>query len=434
MHLMANDVMGADLSEESATAISRFPLRVILSTGEKLLGQKRYGTAEKVFNEALQKKPWSLRGLSGLGTVYIATNKPEEAARCFRRVMLYYPDRPKAMEGYGHALSLLEDFAHARSWFQRGVVTAPELRSVSIALGVTQLRLGDWQKGFTLYDLREGVATLGASIGQENIWDGRADLNRKTILVVGEQGYGDHIQFLRYCTLLKEKGARVFFFTREPLRRLCEWVPSIDKILVDGQKAAFDYGVMAMSLPRLFRTQPDTIPFTSPYILPPWDAGAATAQNSKPRIAIAWKGNPANSRDDVRSCPPNLMEDLIRSTANASFHALPFDIGTEKNTVLSRLPTLCDADANFSDVAMALESIDLIISVDTSLAHLGGAIGKQTWLLIGRQPDWRWLTSGEDSLWYDNVHLFRVATDWMQLIARVKVRLDRFIIDHVSRI
>ena len=128
-----------------------------------------------------------------------------------------------------------------------------------------------------------------------------------------------------------------------------------------------------------------------------------------------------------------LMADLVVSTDGASFYALPFDIGSESNAVLSRLPTLCDGDANFSDVAMALDQIDLIISVDTSLAHLGGAISKQTWLLIGRQPDWRWLTSGEDCLWYDTVHLFRMGIDWPQLIGRVKERLDRFVIDHASQ-
>ena len=123
------------------------------------------------------------------------------------------------------------------------------------------------------------------------------------------------------------------------------------------------------------------------------------------------------------------MAELVGSTEGASFYTLPFDIGSESNAVLSRLPSLCDADANFSDVAMALDQIDLIISVDTSLAHLGGAIGKRTWLLIGRQPDWRWLTAGEDALWYDSVRMFRMGTDWPQLIARIRQELGRFLID-----
>lgn len=411
--------------------ISDYPLRVILMTGERLLEQKRYDVAARVFIEALLKRPWSIRGLTGLGIAYNAMNRPSEAARCFAQVMSYRPDLPKAMEGCGHAFSMLENYSKAESWYRRSVTAAPTARSVSIALGVTKLRRGDWQQGFALYDQREGVKTLEQSIGSEKIWDGHTDLDGKTIFVIGEQGYGDHIQFARYCAFLKEKGARVIFFTREPLRKLFEWIPSIDRIVVDGQKAAFDYAVMAMSLPGLFNTEAGSVPFRTAYIFPPrpvsWDS--RTSKSGKPRIALAWKGNPNNSRDYVRSCPSELIAELVETTDGAHFHVLPFELGSEQSAVLRNLPQLCGQDGTFADVALALDDIDLVISVDTSLAHLAGALGKKTWLMIGRQPDWRWLTAGEDALWYDSIHMFRMGVDWPQLIDRIKQELDRFLRD-----
>lgn len=422
---------GADRSISDAPSIESFPLRIILSTGEKLLEKKRYRIAERVFKTALQKRPWSIRGLTGLGIACNAMNRADEAAHCFARVMSYRPNLPKAMEGFGHASSIRENYAEAESWFRRASTIAPTARSVSIALGVTKLRLGDWQLGFPLYDQREGVVSLERSIGKEKHWDGHADLNGKTILVVGEQGYGDHIQFVRYCALLKEKGAHVVFFTREPLRQLVEWIPFIDKVVTDGQKTSFDYAVMIMSLPGLFGTVPECIPLTSAYICPPLDRMVDKPRKTKkePQLLIAWKGNPENSRNEVRSCPAEIVASLIENTNRANFQALPFDLLSEKNNILAALPALCDGNATFADVALALDEIDLIITVDTSLAHLGGALGKLTWLLIGKQPDWRWLAAGEESLWYDSVRLFRMEEDWPQLMGKIEDNLDRFLDD-----
>lgn len=435
-HLKPELADHTDSAEGHVSSIKERPLRVILSTGEKLLEQKRYDVAERVFKEALLKRPWSIRGLTGLGVAYNALNRPDKAVHCFAKIMSYRPDLPKAMEGCGHAHSMLEDYRKAESWYRRAVASAPSARSASIALGVTKLRLGDWQQGFALYDLREGVKTLEQSIGQEKIWDGHADLDGKTIFVVGEQGYGDHIQFLRYCALLKARGAHIIFYTREPLRQLCEWIPYIDEVVVGGQKAAFDYAVMAMSLPGLFGTLPENIPSRSAYIPTPRSQRPGKPEKEKTalRIAIAWTGNPANSRNEIRSCPSELIAELIEGTEKATFQALPFDLASEDNTVLANLPPLCEPDATFADVAIKLNQIDLIISVDTSLVHLGGALGKKTWLMIGKQPDWRWLTAGEDNLWYDSVRLFRMTMDWPQLITQVKESLDHFLDDPTSQI
>jgi len=299
------------------------------------------------------------------------------------------------------------------------------MRGYSVALGVTKLRLGKWREGWALYDLREGRESLLQSLGGDRVWDGHGDIDGKRILVIGEQGFGDHIQFMRYCRLLKERGAHVIFFTRPEMQRLAGWMPDIDEVVTDRGMVQFDFAVMAMSLPGLFSTEPENIPLQEPYLVPPKRADEPDSGKRPFRVAVAWKGNPDNSRDAVRSCPANVMAGFVREFENVEFRALPFDLATEEDPVLAAIPPLCGEQADFADVGEALGDIDLVISVDTSLAHLAAAIGKPVWILVGHHPDWRWLAHGSDSLWYRSMRLFRIDSDWSELIQRVKSELSR---------
>ena len=419
----------ADVSSDTVPTVRSLPLRIILSTAEEALKKKRFSIAERLFAEALRKKQYSIRGLSGLGRLYNETNEPAKAADYLARLMVYRPEFPHAATQFAHSCSMRGDFRGAAKWYRRALSIAPDDRATAIALGITLLRLGEWEAGFALYDLREGVASLVESIGEDKVWDGTADLRGKRVLVVGEQGHGDHIQFMRYCALLKELGAHVIFFTRELLGDLCDWSQAVDELALNEGKVSFDYAVMAMSLPRLFGTRPDNVPMRSAYLVPPQEIAKRIAgrKSGKTKIAVAWKGNPQNSRDAVRSCPPDLFAGLLRASPAVEFYALPFDLSSETHESLSQLHPICEPGSTFAEVAQRLLSFDLVISVDTSLAHLAGALGVPTWLMIGHQPDWRWLAEGNESLWYDSVRLFRISGDWRELVDRVGKALDRFL-------
>lgn len=416
-----------DISE--VRSIDTFPLHVVLTTAEALLKQRKFETAKKVFFSALKKRPWSIRALYGLGESYNETKNPNQAIEYLKKLIIYRPNHAKGLTIHAHALSLLDNYSAAQKFFLRSLAADPTKRATLIALGVTRLRLGLWSSGFELYDQREGLISLHKSIGTEKVWNGCQDISGKKILVIGEQGFGDHIHFLRYCSLLKERGAFVVFFTRKELRELCSWVPAIDEVITNKDRISFDYAVMAMSLPKIFGTLPDNIPSRSAYIVPPETARSKTRvpKSSRARIVVAWKGNPDNSRDAVRSCPPALFAGLIEKTENASFYALPFDLSSEPNPRLASINALCNPDSDFADVALRLKEVDLVVTVDTSLAHLAGALGVETWLLISNQPDWRWLTAGEDCLWYESIRMFRMETDWDHLIERVTHSLKEFL-------
>lgn len=422
---MENQVEDPSLAEsEAATPVPvarSLRLSVLLSTGDAFLDQKRYGIARRLYFEALAKRPWSIRALAGLGRVYNETGEPELSLKYLRRLMVYRTNWMGGLSGYGHAFSLLEDYATSEKWYLRALATDPSDRSVSLALGITQLRLGKWTAGFARYEMRESVVSLCKTVGPEMVWDGRTDIRGSRFLIVGEQGFGDHIHFMRYSKLLKDRGAHVVFFTRPELKELASWVPWIDEIVVDREKVTFDIAAMAMSLPYLFATTCDLVPLTEPYIQVP-DSSVTKEQPDKPakkRILLAWKGNAQNSRDPVRSAPPGLVADLMRGFPDIDFHALPFDLPLDKDTSLTELTPICGIDSSFADVARAMGHIDLVITVDTSLAHLAAAMGKPTWILIGKQPDWRWLASGEDSIWYDTARLFRVRESWQEVFDRV---------------
>ncbi|WP_420402498.1 glycosyltransferase family 9 protein [Nisaea sp.] len=411
-------------SSQASPSIASLSLKVLISTGDALLAQRRLGVAKLLFQEALKRKPWSNRALAGLGRVYNEKLVPDRALLCLSKLSVYRPDFPRAAAGCARAFSSLGDYRSAEKWFERATIVEPSMRGHSVALGVTKLRLGKWQEGWALYDLREGRETLIQTLGHDRVWDGSGDIDGKRVLVVGEQGFGDHIHFMRYCRLLKERGAYVIFLTRPEIQRLASWLPEIDEVVTNQDKTRFDYAVMAMSLPRLFSTTPESIPLRQPYLSPPKRQSERETERSPFKIAIAWKGNPDNSRDAVRSCPAYLMAELVREFEHVEFTGLPFDLAAEKDPDLAAITPLCGEHADFAGVAEALGEIDLVISVDTSLAHLAAAIGKPTWILIGHHPDWRWLVHGADSLWYESMRLFRIDSDWSELIQRVKKELS----------
>ncbi|WP_339850345.1 hypothetical protein [uncultured Nisaea sp.] len=404
-------------------------LRNLLATADAALAKKRYDAAERFYRMALAVKPYSIRAETGLGTLHLRDGHTGKALTNFKNALLFRPGFDKALAGFAHTKSMQEHYQDAEFWYRRALIAADSSRDISIALGITCLRNGKWKEGFQRYDLREGRQNLLDSIGAGHVWDGTFSLVDKEIIVIGEQGLGDHINFVRYCGLIKDLGAsKVTFFTRPELERLFKLIPEIDAVISDGRKAyPTDYIVMAMSLPRIFGTTPKNIPRTEGYIsLPQHHKGKPPHDSSKQDnllVAVAWQGNANNSRDTVRSCPFEIFSALITSIPEVTFIALPWDYPAEDKDAPLNLRPFSNDIKDFLDTALNLQDVDLVISVDTSLAHLAGAMNKPTWLLLGQQPDWRWLAKGASGLWYDSVRPFRSKGNWQSLIRRVSKKL-----------
>ncbi|UUX48391.1 hypothetical protein NUH88_13310 [Nisaea acidiphila] len=423
-------------SEENSVipTVSNFSLIKVLSTAEAFLQNGQDEVAELLFDEALSRKPRSIRAHFGKGKIDITRGNFSQAEERFRIVQVVTPTFDAAASNIANLFSLTDRFEDAVRWYERAIRIAPEDRALKLALGINLLRLGDWERGFALYDLREDRERLVKTSGAENMWDGKRSVADKTVMVVGEQGFGDHINFARYCKLLKDRGAKTIYFTRSELTDLLERVPFIDEVATHGSKVRFDYAVMAMSLPGLLGTEPDSVPLREGYI--PLSSQVPDRRESSKlgtpgpgplRILIAWRGNPHNSRDAVRSCPFEIFADLVRDNPCAEFYCMPWDYEAIKERAPDNLQKLEGDFNSFSDTAEMLDQIDLVVSVDTSIVHLAGAIGKPTWLLIGSQPDWRWLSQGSDGIWYNSLRIFRPTGGWAQLVRTVAGELHELI-------
>jgi hypothetical protein len=265
-------------------------------------------------------------------------------------------------------------------------------------------------------------------------WSGKEDLEGKTILLYGEQGLGDTIQFCRYVEKVAALGATVIFEVRPALMSLLRDLPGVNRLIENGESLPdFDYQCPLLSLPLAFNTNLDSIPSSPKYLASDpvltknWQSklGAKT----KLRVGLAWTGNPNNPNDHPRSMPLVQLEPLL--SEDMEFFAMQKDIRPSDLDALGRsgIKHVGGDLSDFYEIAAFVECMDLIVTVDTSFAHLAGALGKPVWILLQFVPDWRWLLDRSDSPWYPTARLFRqnVAGDWTSVIHEVQNELAQLL-------
>jgi len=358
-------------------------------------------------------------------------------------------------------------------YYRHAIALKPDAVKAHIALGELLLLLQDLSQGFVEYEWRwrlESGVFRGQSLEQflgKPLWDG-SPLAGKTILLRTEMGYGDAIQFVRYAPLVAQRGAsKVILETYPYLRRLFTTVSLVQEVIVKGEPLpAFDLQVPLMSLPRILGTTIETIPDRIPYLYAEGKEAAVPGALPRPsgqepgvsvatspsgqeyapdtgaegavkysgslrtarhpdgivKVGIVWATNPKSPTTSKRSCPVSLFLELSQ-IPGISLYSLQ-----KKHTdILNGAPIqdLRELLNDFADTAAVISQLDLVISVDTSVAHLAGALGKSVWVLLPFSPDWRWLLDRSDSPWYPTMRLFRQAKlgDWPSVFAQVKAAL-----------
>jgi hypothetical protein len=293
--------------------------------------------------------------------------------------------------------------------------------------------MGDFDRGWKEYEWRWKSVQLANS--QRNfaqpLWLGKESLTGKTILLHSEQGLGDTLQFCRYIKLVSELGARVILEVYKPLSALLTRLDGVAQLVeTGGPLPAVEFHCPLLSLPLAFKTGLNTIPARVSYIasnpgkVTEWRA--RLGKRTKPRIGLVWSGRTEHINDRNRSIP---LSDLLKSLPNAyQYISLQKEIGQkDKETLGSRADILHFGEqlADFTDTAALCELMDVVISVDTSVAHLAGAMGKAVWILLPFCPDWRWLLDRADSPWYPTATLFRqdVMGDWGGVLRKVQAEL-----------
>jgi hypothetical protein len=345
------------------------------------------------------------------------------------------PDYAEAHASRGVALYDLKRFDEALASYDDAIALRPDYADAHFFKSLSSLVTGDFERGWIEYEWRRKApaARITERVFPQPLWLGEDDIAGKTILLHSEQGFGDSIQFCRYAPLVAARGARVIMEVEEPLEELMTGLAGVTGVVAKGAPLPeFDVQCPLPSLPRAFRTRREAIPSSTPYLRVPkqaleyWDALLGVKRG--PRIGLAWAGNTKHVRDRERSIGLNGLLPLL--DVEATFVSLQKEVRADDLGALTNCNMLQFGReiGDFSDTAALIAQLDLVISVDTSVAHLAGALGKPVWVLLTYAPDWRWLLDRDDSPWYPTARLFRQGDSraWDGVIGRVRDALLTF--------
>jgi tetratricopeptide (TPR) repeat protein len=367
-------------------------------------------------------------------------NNAEELAHLYRAVTIQ-PDYWAAHNQLGYALLVTGELTKAEHHFRTALSLNPEYASAKFNLGVLQLQKGNYKEGLPLYESRFEVykndipdydADYFTNACRAPAWSGE-DLQGKSILLWMDQGLGDNLMMLRFLPQLISKGvSRLVLLGRPPLVRLFDHVPYAVQVIeaeADLHGGIYDYHCALTSLPYHLGTLVETIPCDIPYIFVPedlkrrWKNRLSTIRGMK--VGLVWAGNKKLPRDHLRSIPLAAFQPL-EEIRGITFISLQKGDASEELPQAEWLVQDCIAECNdFLDTAALVENLDLVISVDTSTAHLTGALGKPVWLLNRFESEWRWMSGREDSPWYPTMRIFNQPTmhDWTSVIEKLASEL-----------
>jgi Tfp pilus assembly protein PilF len=392
-----------------------------------LLGQNE--AAIRSFDGARQIDPALAQTHYNLAVVLQRMGRFDEALAGYERALSLRPNHADAWNNRGVILQKLGEFDSALANYRKALDCQPSHPDALLNLPLLHLLRGEYPIGWALYENRWKVPALRVYDRRFGwpVWRGnRKAVKDKSILLFAEQGNGDTIQFCRYATMVEALGARVTLAVFRPLmglmRSLSPTLTVIDRIQSSG---THDFQCSLMSLPLAFGTLPETIPSRSRY-LDPGEASRAKwaaklGEKRRPRVGLAWAGNPLNAIDGERSIPAAQLAPLLGF--NVDYHCLHKETrnAPATNGPESVIRFWGDEMADFSDTAALIEHMDVVITVETAVAHLAGALGKTVWILLPFVPDWRWQMEREDSPWYPSARLFRQARRgvWDEPVRRV---------------
>ncbi len=421
--------------------------------------QGDFAAAERLYSEILRQAPKNFDALHLLGVIAYQTRRTERGVALIRRAIRLNPAAPsahnnlgnalrdmqlhdEALASYDRAISLKPDYAEAHynrastlkelkltdaalESYDRAIELAPGDDDVRVDRSLCLLQLGRFQAGWREYESRKKPAPAAAPL-----WLGQPGIEHKTLFVRWEQGLGDTIQFCRYARLVADRGASVIMSVQQPLVELLTQIgPDIRIVGPAEVPASFDYYCPLMSLPLACGTTLQTVPAQHHYLKADaqrrrsWEA--RLPPKTKPRIGLVWSGRSAHKNDRNRSLELRQLLPIVGP--DAEWFCLQKEIRASDRIALqqSSIANFSDDLRDFSDTAALVDLMDLVITVDTSVAHLAGAMGKPVWILLPYNPDWRWLLDRPDSPWYPSARLCRQQRPghWDEVIDRIKAEL-----------
>jgi tetratricopeptide (TPR) repeat protein len=402
--------------------------------GIALTHLKRFDEAIVALGRAVALSPGLAEPHNARANALRLLNRLDEALRDYDRAIALKPDYAEAHGNRGACLDDLARPEEALASYNRALALQPDHGDTHWNLAVNRLRAGDFETGWREAEWRWKSTSLRLKHRpfEQPLWLGAEPIAGKTLLLHNEQGLGDAIQFCRYIPLLAQHGARVILEIDRTLKELLAGLAGVSHCLAKGEVLPdFDFHCPLSSLPLPFATTLDNIPPPVPHLSVPaakgWNLWLGASR--RPWIGLVWSGNPDHANDHNRSIALQALSRLFE--VEAQFVSLQKNARESDREFLRARADLLDAGPeleSFADTAALVAQLDLVISVDTSVAHLAGSLGRPVWILLPHVADWRWLTGRADSPWYPSARLFRQAETrrWEPVIDELRHALQRF--------
>ncbi len=411
-----------------------------------LMRLQRQSEALAAATTAVELNPGLINAHYNLGTALAESDRFEEAIGVLTKVVTDQPEHYHAWMNLGNAHRSLGRLDQAMTAYSTAIASSADFADAHWNLALTALLNSDFELGWMEHEWRFACESLDRPQKfWQRQWRGEP-LNGQTILLHAEQGLGDSIQFVRYAPLVAEAGGKVLLQCQAPLLKLFEMLPGVERVFSreDGSTPLpnFDWQCPLMSLPLAFGTRLDSVPAKVPYLFASDEKQSAWKQRlqsvaSPLKVGLVWAGSATHKSDRKRSIQLSQLQPLAPVPGTA-FVSLQKGAPCQQLAALKTPWPLLDFTSelnDFTETAALISQLDLVISVDTSVAHLAGAMGKPVWLMLHSDPDWRWMLNRTDSPWYPTMRLFRQprAGDWASVISNMESALRQLLQDRQIR-
>ena len=405
------------------------PARVNRANALVALGRADEAIAE--YDAALAMAPNDVKAAFNRANALFRAGRYADALTGFDRLLSAMPNHVEALTTRGQTRQALGRHEDALADYAKAIALNKDSVEAHFNEALALLTVGDYARGFAEYEWRWKRPGIARRSFGKPLWLGEYPLGRKTILLHAEQGLGDTIQFARYAPMLAREGAKVVLEVQPELKALLAGLEGVTVLARGEPLPAFDVHTPLGSLPLALKTVPANVPAAIPYL----HADPARVDAWRPhlealpgkRVAVAWAGNPAHINDRNRSVALSRLKSMF-DAPGVSFVSIQRDLRDGDAELIRDLPPLTHLGAELADfyeTAVVVSLCDLVITVDTAVAHLAGALGRPVWILVPSWPDWRWTLNSDTSPWYPNAKLFRqgASGDWDSVIARLRQKI-----------
>jgi tetratricopeptide (TPR) repeat protein len=402
---------------------------------------EQFTDAIRCYEEITQQDPSNISALFSLGNCYLAVGLTDQAITAFKTIATVCPDAVAARHNLGYTYKTVGKTDEAIETYQEIIRTHPDYEPAQLSLGFTYIAAGNFEQGWKQHERH--LKRIGRNGDALRHLLTTNTIAGKTIVLKPEGDLGDTLLFIRYAQRLHDMGARVIAVVQKPLIPLLSSCAYIDELVtVNSSVPAYDADITLMSLPAVFNDQKGTFPNNVPYLFPDpasvqlWKERLAHDTNYK--IGICWQVNKKNDESRLpiarRGCPLNEFHQLSKIPGVSLYSLQKYDGLEELATVpsdfsLHLFDNLDEQTGAFMDTAAIMKNLDLIITVDTAITHLAGALGCKTWLLLPLSTDWRWITDRTDSYWYPTITIFKQQEpfNWTKVIHNIENELRTII-------